>query len=740
MDRVRRRESPRRPARAGARPQRRLPSRRRGGDGPGSARRPRAARGPSRSRCVASPPNCSGCRAPTNPNRTRRPSTPRPTCRASRSMALRLTTTAPALALRRGADGVRRPAGGRARDCRQRGSRPLTVARVDAEVLVIGAGPAGLAVAACLRAGESTPWSSIAAKPWVRPGESRYDRLHLHTPRVQSVPARTAHSRSFRTVGAKDDMAEYLAPTRGASGSRRGSRPRCGGSTMTDGCGTRPRRRRALDSRGRSSIATGYSSSPVQPRTGRARRDSGARCCTRRSTGTPGPTPDATCSSSGRATPAPRSRPIWREGGAATVRLAIRTPPNIVPRQLGPVPTTTAVDRDGVLPGMARRPRQPTAAARRARRPDTVRHARRDARESSRRRVRRASRRRSMSVSSSPCARGGYCPSRRSSGSTAARSCSRTAPESRRMPSSPRPATRRVSCPSSGHLGVLDERGKPLVTGPRTSADRAGTAVHRTLQPAEGSAVPDQARMRGRRRGRSRRSFGLADRCAAPLAQNLDRDGERQREHAPHRARRREDAVREVLDGPVGRERSVQREPDPPRDQEERSAARATTPRAPRSGSSRSGADSGRLRRSHRTAQIARMARPSADEPCWSHLYPVSGPHCSSSSGTICTPHRPSCVNRSHTMCVRMPIASEAISSSDARDDTTSAAGARRRSRASRAARAGAPRSHASGRRRASRSGDSSRAAGRRTHRQTSSSARAITIVSGSHQRLCVRP
>ena len=169
--------------------------------------------------------------------------------------------------------------------------------------------------------------------------------------------------------------------------------------------------------------------------------------------------------------------------------------------------------------------------------------------------------------------------------------------------------------------------------------------------------------MRGRLRELWRRSFALADRCPSPLAQNLDRDGERQREHAPHRARRREDPIREVLDRPVGRERSVQHQPDPPCDHEERSAARATTLRAPRSGSSRSGTDSGRLRRSHRAAQIARMARPSTDEPCWSHLYPVSGPHCSSSSGTICTPHRPSCVNRSHTMCVRMPIASEAISS-----------------------------------------------------------------------------
>ncbi|MGZ4603305.1 MAG: FAD-dependent oxidoreductase, partial [Kineosporiaceae bacterium] len=57
---------------------------------------------------------------------------------------------------------------------------------MDADVLVIGAGPAGLAVAACLgRRGIDTlvvDRGTAVGDSWA----ARYDRLHLHTPRVQS--------------------------------------------------------------------------------------------------------------------------------------------------------------------------------------------------------------------------------------------------------------------------------------------------------------------------------------------------------------------------------------------------------------------------------------------------------------------------------------------------------------------------------------------------------------------------
>ena len=85
--------------------------------------------------------------------------------------------------------------------------RALTVAVVDAEVLVVGAGPAGLAVAACLlRRGIDTlvvDRGESVGETW----RSRYDRLHLHTPRIQSsLPGVRIPGRFGRWV-AKDDMA-----------------------------------------------------------------------------------------------------------------------------------------------------------------------------------------------------------------------------------------------------------------------------------------------------------------------------------------------------------------------------------------------------------------------------------------------------------------------------------------------------------------------------------------------------
>ena len=65
--------------------------------------------------------------------------------------------------------------------------RALTVAVVDAEVLVVDRGES-------------------VGETW----RSRYDRLHLHTPRIQSsLPGVRIPGRFGRWV-AKDDMAEYL--------------------------------------------------------------------------------------------------------------------------------------------------------------------------------------------------------------------------------------------------------------------------------------------------------------------------------------------------------------------------------------------------------------------------------------------------------------------------------------------------------------------------------------------------
>jgi putative flavoprotein involved in K+ transport len=77
-------------------------------------------------------------------------------------------------------------------------------------VVIVGGGPAGLAVAACVRRRDI---DSVVLDAGSSVGESwrnRYERLHLHTPRLQSgMPGYPIPRRFGRWVG-KDDVATYL--------------------------------------------------------------------------------------------------------------------------------------------------------------------------------------------------------------------------------------------------------------------------------------------------------------------------------------------------------------------------------------------------------------------------------------------------------------------------------------------------------------------------------------------------
>ena len=82
---------------------------------------------------------------------------------------------------------------------------------MDTAVLVVGAGPAGLSVAAGLRRRGLEPLvvdrGGAVGDSW----RARYDRLHLHTPRLQSgLPGMRIPRASGRWVS-RDDMAGYLA-------------------------------------------------------------------------------------------------------------------------------------------------------------------------------------------------------------------------------------------------------------------------------------------------------------------------------------------------------------------------------------------------------------------------------------------------------------------------------------------------------------------------------------------------
>ena len=209
---------------------------------------------------------------------------------------------------------------------------------MDADVLVIGAGPAGLAVAACLRKRGVdvvvVDRGDAVGESWA----SRYDRLHLHTPRVQSALPGLRMPRRYGRWVAKDDVAAYLRDYADHSGItprfgvdvRRLERDGDGWTVQTDGTPLRVRQ---------VVVATGFNRTPVEPVW--PGQDS-----------FPGDVLHASAYSSaekfrgedvlvvGAGNTGAEIAADLAETGARTVRLAVRTPPNVVTRQLGPIPTT----------------------------------------------------------------------------------------------------------------------------------------------------------------------------------------------------------------------------------------------------------------------------------------------------------------------------------------------------------------------------------------------------------------
>lgn len=166
---------------------------------------------------------------------------------------------------------------------------------------------------------------------------ARYDRLHLHTPRVQSaLPGVRIPARFGRWV-AKDDVAEYLsvyarrqriAPRFATEVRRLDHDGRLWTATFDEG---------TLSAR-QIVIATGYSNSPVRPNWPGQEGFAGAVVhASEYRNARPFAGRDVLVVGAGNS--GAEIAADLAEGGAATVRLAIRTPPNIIPRQLGPVPT-----------------------------------------------------------------------------------------------------------------------------------------------------------------------------------------------------------------------------------------------------------------------------------------------------------------------------------------------------------------------------------------------------------------
>ncbi|GAA5199250.1 NAD(P)/FAD-dependent oxidoreductase [Microbacterium jejuense] len=206
------------------------------------------------------------------------------------------------------------------------------------EVLVIGAGPAGLAVGACLRrrgvAAMIVDDGQTVGETWQR----RYERLHLHTPRIQSALPGLRMPRRFGRWVAKDDMAHYLR----VYAHVHDLRPRFGVTVRRvepDGTGWRVRTDDGTIAADQVVLATGFSSRPIEPRwpgqetyTGQVLHASRYRDAA--------PFVGRRVLVVGAGNSGAEIAADLAEQGAAEVRLAIRTPPNIIPRQVGPFPAT----------------------------------------------------------------------------------------------------------------------------------------------------------------------------------------------------------------------------------------------------------------------------------------------------------------------------------------------------------------------------------------------------------------
>jgi putative flavoprotein involved in K+ transport len=210
---------------------------------------------------------------------------------------------------------------------------------VDRPVVVIGAGPAGLAVAACLRrrgiGGVVLERGEGVGQSW----RERYDRLHLHTPRVQSrLPGYPIPRRYGRWV-ARDDLVAYLEsyaahhriwPRLGVE-VQRVDRDDDGRWRLTTSEGERAARAVV--------VATGYNDRPYLPDWPGRDGFSGTflHAAAYRNAE---PYRGADVLVVGTGNTGAEIAADLAEQGAGRVRLAVRTPPHVVPRSLGRLPVT----------------------------------------------------------------------------------------------------------------------------------------------------------------------------------------------------------------------------------------------------------------------------------------------------------------------------------------------------------------------------------------------------------------
>lgn len=206
------------------------------------------------------------------------------------------------------------------------------------DVVVVGAGPAGLAVAACLH---RRGIDAVVLDRGAAIGDSwrgRYDRLHLHTPRVQSALPGMRLPRAFGRWVAKDDVARYLreyarrsaiAPRFGVDVERVDREGDSWVLTTSDGPITA---RQVVIAGGSNNTAKAPACPGAETFAGEIVHSSQYR--------SPEPFHGARVLVVGAGNSGAEIAADLAAGGAAAVHLSVRTAPNIIPRQVGPIPTT----------------------------------------------------------------------------------------------------------------------------------------------------------------------------------------------------------------------------------------------------------------------------------------------------------------------------------------------------------------------------------------------------------------
>ncbi len=218
-------------------------------------------------------------------------------------------------------------------------------------VVIVGGGPAGLATAACLIKRGIDPLILDSNDEVGASWANRYERLHLHTPRIQSgLPGMRIPRRMGRWV-AKDDYARYLRDyavhhrlriQQGTLVVRVNRHP--------DGSHTVEAELEPVDAEA-VVIATGYNQAPRIPDWPGLSEYTGALLhASRYRTGADHRGLDVLVVGSGN-TGAEICADLC-EQGAGRVRMSIRTPPNVIPRQIGPVPTTLLGIANDFLPAV----------------------------------------------------------------------------------------------------------------------------------------------------------------------------------------------------------------------------------------------------------------------------------------------------------------------------------------------------------------------------------------------------